>query len=230
MRRRLFIALLAVGLLVVAGFTAAAVASGGSPFALLVGQSGTADETTTDQGTLDRTTTEKASSTESTEHESGEGECCPDQKAQEKSTTDEDTSSQKVTICHHTGSTKHPFHPITVDEHAVSAHTGHGDTVGPCPATTSCGVPAAKHGKPKHSGGNAKGAGRSQRSERGQKHGNGQPRRPEKQPADLTAKPRAAPLWKTCGERVAIHVRPDAPRLRRLSIQRSGLASSALGA
>ena len=179
MRRRLFVALLAAGLLVVAGFAAAAVASGGSPFALLEGQSGTADETTTDQGTLDRTTTEKATSTESTEHESGEN-AAPDQKAQEKSTTDEDTSSQKVTICHHTGSTKHPFHPITVDEHAVSAHTGHGDTVGPCPATTSSAAPAAKHGKPKHSGGNAKGAGRSQRSEQGQKHGNGQPRRPEK--------------------------------------------------
>ena len=47
MRRRLFVALLAAGLLVVAGFTAAAVASGGSPFALLEDQSRTADETTT---------------------------------------------------------------------------------------------------------------------------------------------------------------------------------------
>jgi hypothetical protein len=85
-----------------------------------------------------------------------------------------------VTICHHTGSTKHPFHPITVDEHAVPAHTGHGDTVGPCPATTSSAAPAAKHGKPQHSGGNAKGAGRSQRSEQGRKNGNGQSHRPEK--------------------------------------------------
>lgn len=179
MRRRLFVALLAAGLLLVAGFTAAAVASGGSPFALLEDQSRTADETTTAQGTLDRTTTEKATSTESTEDESSEPESAEDQKAQEKTTTDVTTSSQKVTICHHTGSTKHPFHPITVDEHAVPAHTGHGDTVGACPAITPSTAPAAKHGKPKHSSGEAKGAGRSERSERGQKHGKGQSHRPE---------------------------------------------------
>jgi len=176
----LFVALLGAGLLLVAGFAAAAVASGGSPFALLRDQSRTADKTTTDQGTLDRTTTEKATSTESTEDESSEDESAEDQKAQEKTTTDVTTSSQKVTICHHTGSNTHPFHPISVDEHAVPAHTGHGDTVGPCPATTSSAAPAAKHGKPKHSGGRAKGAGRSERSEQGQKHGNGQSHRPGK--------------------------------------------------
>ena len=186
MRRRLFVALLAAGLLLVAGFTAAAVASGGSPFALLEGQSSTAGETTNDQGTLDRTTTEKATSTESTEDESSEDESAEDQKAQEKTTTDVTTSSQKVTICHHTGSKKHPFHPITVDEHALAAHTGHGDTVGPCPATTPSNAPAAKHGKPKHSGGNAKGAGRSQRSEQGRNNGNGQSHRPEKHPGGPT--------------------------------------------
>jgi cytoskeletal protein RodZ len=179
-RRRLFVALLAAGLLLVAGFTAAAVASGGSPFALLEDQSRTADETTTDQATLDRTTTEKATSTQSTEDESSEDESSEDQRVQKKTTTAVTTASQKVTICHHTGSTKHPFHPITVDEHAVPAHTGHGDTVGPCPATTSSAAPAAKQGKPKHSGGNAKGAGRSQRSEQGRKNGNGQSHRPEK--------------------------------------------------
>ena len=186
MRRRLFVALLAAGLLLVAGFTAAAVASGGSPFALLEDQSSTANETTTDQATLDRTTTEKATSTESSEDESSEDESAEDQKAHEKTTTDATTSSDKVTICHHTGSTKHPFHPITVDEHAVPAHTGHGDTVGPCPATTPTTAPAAKHGKPKHSGGNAKGAGRSQRSEQGRNNGNGQSHRPEKHPGGPT--------------------------------------------
>ncbi len=186
MRRRLFLALLAAGLLLVAGFTAAAVASGGSPFALLEDQSSTADETATDQGTLDRTTTEKATSTESGEDESSEDESAEDQKGHEKTTTDEAKSSQKVTICHHTGSQKHPFHPITVDEHALAAHTGHGDTVGPCPATTPSAVPAAKHGKSKHSGGNAKGAGRSQRSEQGRNNGNGQSHRPEKHPGGPT--------------------------------------------
>jgi cytoskeletal protein RodZ len=178
-RRRLFVVLLAAGLLLVAGFTAAAVASGGSPFALLEDQSSTADETTTDQGTLDRTTTEKATSTESSDDESSDDDSAEDQKAQEKTTTGEAKSSQQVTICHHTGSTKHPFHPITVDENAVPAHTGHGDTVGPCPAITASTGPAAKHGKPKHSSGKAKGAGRSERSEQGQKHGNGQSHRPE---------------------------------------------------
>jgi hypothetical protein len=39
----------------------------------------------------------------------------------------------KVTICHHTGSRKHPFHTITVDAHALPAHLAHGDTIGPCP-------------------------------------------------------------------------------------------------
>jgi hypothetical protein len=174
-RRRLFVALLAAGLLLVAGFTAAAVASGGSPFALLADQSNTPDETSTDRDTLDRTTTEETTSAESTEDESAE-----DEKAQEKTTTDVTKSSHKVTICHHTGSKKHPFHPITVNEHALPAHTGHGDTVGPCPATTAGTAPAAKHGKLKHSGGKAKGGGRSQRLEQGQKNGNGQSQRPEK--------------------------------------------------
>ena len=180
MRRRLFVALLAAGLLLVAGFSAAAVASGGSPFALIEDQTRTADETTTDQGTLDRTTTEKATSTESTEDESSEDDSAEDQKPQEKTTTDVTTSSQKVTMCHHTGSKKNPFHPITVDEHALAVHAGHGDTVGPCPPVTASTAPAARHGKPKHSGGNAKGAGRSERAEQGQKHGNGQSHRPEK--------------------------------------------------
>jgi hypothetical protein len=175
-RRRLFVALLAAGLLLVAGFTAAAVASGGSPFGLGEDQPSTADETTANRDTVDRTTTEMAS----TEDESSEDESAEDQKAHKKTATDEANSSQKVTICHHTGSKKHPFHPITVDEHALPAHTGHGDTAGPCPATTPSTAPAAKHGKLKHSSGKAKGAGRSDRSEQGQSHGNGQSHRPEK--------------------------------------------------
>src|SRR5206468_11774962 len=41
--------------------------------------------------------------------------------------------TSKVTICHHTHSQKNPFVTITVSEHALPAHLGHGDTVGPCP-------------------------------------------------------------------------------------------------
>jgi hypothetical protein len=177
-RRRLFVALLGAGLLLVAGFTAASVASGGSPFSLLADQPRAAGDTTTDRDTLDRTTTEQATSAQSTEDESSEDESAKDEKAEEKTRTDESKSNQKVTICHHTGSKKHPFHPITVNEHALAAHTGHGDTVGRCPAITA---PAAKHGKPKHSGGRAKGAGRSDRSEQGRENRNdGQSQRPKK--------------------------------------------------
>jgi cytoskeletal protein RodZ len=179
--RRRFIALLAAGLLLVVGFAAAAVASGGSPFGLLKDQSATVADTTTGDA-LDQTTTDDTTSAESTTDESSEDESAEDEKADEKTTTDATatTSSQKVTICHHTGSKKHPFHSIAVDEHALAAHTGHGDTVGACPAITASTGPAAKHGKPKHSGGKARDDGRSERSEQGQKHGNGQSHRPEK--------------------------------------------------
>jgi hypothetical protein len=42
----------------------------------------------------------------------------------------------KVTICHHTHSTKHPFVTITVSRNALPAHLRHGDTVGPCEGQT----------------------------------------------------------------------------------------------
>jgi hypothetical protein len=180
-RRRLFVALLAAGLLLVAGFTAAAVASGGSPLDLLDDQSTTAADTTTGEDALDQTTTDETTS-ESTTDESSEDDSAEDEKADEKTTTDATatTSSHKVTICHYTGSKKHPFHPITVDEHALTAHTGHGDTVGPCPATTPSTAPAGKHGKPKHPSGKAPGTDRSQRSEQGGSNGNGHSQRPGK--------------------------------------------------
>lgn len=55
----------------------------------------------------------------------------------------------KVTICHHTHSQHNPFVTITVSEHALPAHLGHGDTVGPCPAqgTTGAQGPAEKPAK-----------------------------------------------------------------------------------
>jgi hypothetical protein len=54
----------------------------------------------------------------------------------------------KVTICHHTHSQHNPFVTITVSEHALPAHLGHGDTVGPCPpqGTTGAQGPAEVHG------------------------------------------------------------------------------------
>ncbi len=158
MRRR-FIGLLAAGLLLVAGFTAAAVASGGGPFDLLKDQATTTGETTSVGSSTDEATEGATRDEETTDEES------TDEESTTKATTTR--AEHKVTICHHTGSQKHPFHPITVDEHALAAHTGHGDTVGPCPTTSASTAPAAKHWKQKHPSGKKHGANHSQRSEHG---------------------------------------------------------------
>jgi hypothetical protein len=41
----------------------------------------------------------------------------------------------RVTICHLTGSKKHPGHTITVSSKAVPAHLAHGDHLGRCDGT-----------------------------------------------------------------------------------------------
>jgi hypothetical protein len=169
-RRRLFVALLAAGLLLVAGFTAAAVASGGGPFGLL-DQHRTAEDTSTGRDALGQATTDESREDESAEEE--------DASTGARAATS-GAVEHKVTICHHTGSKKHPFHPITVDEHALPAHTGHGDTVGPCPAAAASAAPAAKHGKPKQFNGKARAARRSHRSEQGWRNGSDQSHRPGK--------------------------------------------------
>ena len=53
----------------------------------------------------------------------------------------------KVTICHHTHSQHNPFVTITVSEHALPAHLGHGDTVGAC--SEQQGSTETHTGKPK---------------------------------------------------------------------------------
>src|SRR2546423_167456 len=41
----------------------------------------------------------------------------------------------RVTICHRTGSKKHPGHTITISSAAVKAHLKHGDHLGACTGT-----------------------------------------------------------------------------------------------
>ena len=51
----------------------------------------------------------------------------------------------RVTICHITGSKKHPAHTITVSSAAVAAHLRHGDHLGPCTGTETARAKHAKH-------------------------------------------------------------------------------------
>ncbi|MFL5954890.1 MAG: hypothetical protein ACJ76I_12375 [Gaiellaceae bacterium] len=51
----------------------------------------------------------------------------------------------RVTICHVTGSKKHPAHTITVSSAAVAKHIKHGDHLGPC---TGAEKPKLKTTKP----------------------------------------------------------------------------------
>jgi ABC-type sugar transport system substrate-binding protein len=48
----------------------------------------------------------------------------------------------KVTICHHTHSTKNPWVTITVAQAAVKAHLKHGDTLGACSSSKTHGKPS----------------------------------------------------------------------------------------
>ena len=62
----------------------------------------------------------------------------------------------KVTICHHTHSKKHPMHTISISVRAWPAHQRHGDTLGPCTATTPTTATTPKHGKSGTAGDNGK--------------------------------------------------------------------------
>ena len=54
---------------------------------------------------------------------------------------------EKVTICHRTGSKKHPFVTIRVSQNAVKAHLRHGDALGDCKTAVFTLCHKAKHGK-----------------------------------------------------------------------------------
>ncbi len=69
-----------------------------------------------------------------------------------------DTASSKVWVCHHTGSWKHPYHPIHISTHALAAHMRHGDVTpgagNSCPTTQPAG--AKTHGRGNGQSNNAK--------------------------------------------------------------------------
>jgi hypothetical protein len=81
---------------------------------------------------------------------------------------------QRITICHHTHSKKHPFQTITINIHAWPAHARHHDTLGACTsAQTHTTTSTNRHhghdkghgaGNTSHNQGNGKGNGN---------HGNG---------------------------------------------------------
>jgi hypothetical protein len=154
MRRRL-IPVLATGLLLLAGFAAAAVASGGSALDLIASPATTTHSAGSSRSAkLKRAITPASplASTEEPDADTDEGK--PDA-AEPKSTTQ---SEHKVAICHHTGSWRHPFHRISVAEHSVSAHTRHGDTLGNCPSVPASEPRTTSHGKPPWAHGRKRGA------------------------------------------------------------------------
>ena len=77
---------------------------------------------------------------------------------------------QKVTLCHHTHSKKHPWVTITVGAAGAAAHLKHhdGDTLGACPAVVPA-VNAKKH----HGKGNGKGQSGDHSSSSSDTHANG---------------------------------------------------------
>lgn len=167
------ITLVAAGLMLLAGFAAAAVASGGNPLELLRDKPA---KTAIHQprGKLAAPPGHAKSSPLRPSRASG------GEDADEAGDEDDDSNGgptpqprveHKVTLCHHTGSWKHPFHAISVDEHALTAHSAHGDTVGACPATPTPVKPHQNRPKPGNRG-------RNPGKQKGAGHDNG--RRPSK--------------------------------------------------
>jgi len=146
--RRGLIALLAAGLVLVAGVAAAA-AGGSSPMDLFhakpAKQTVQRPRETSSPSRAHVTSTPARPTGTSAKQEDDPAD--NEDKDSKSGATSQESAAHKVMLCHHTGSWKHPFHAISVDEHAVTAHTAHGDTLGACPATPADGTPPTKHQK-----------------------------------------------------------------------------------
>jgi hypothetical protein len=170
MSRRL-ITVLATGLLLLAGFTAAAVASGGSPLHLLASPATTTRGAGSSHGAKPKRAVTPASPRASTAEDPDTDTDTDEESADDKPEKTTTQSGAKVVLCHHTGSWKHPFHAISVDDHAVPAHTRHGDTLGNCPSAAASEPRTTTHGKPPWAQGPKKHT-RGQSSEHGGARGN----------------------------------------------------------
>jgi hypothetical protein len=146
--RRGLIALLAAGLVLVAGVAAAA-ASGSSPMDLFHAKPAKQavqrprEASSASRAHVTSTPAKPSRVSAKTEDDQADNE----DKDSKWGATSREPAAHSVMLCHHTGSWKHPFHAISVDEHAVSAHTAHGDTLGACPAAPAQGTPPTKHEK-----------------------------------------------------------------------------------
>jgi hypothetical protein len=75
----------------------------------------------------------------------------------------------RVTICHLTGSKKHPGHTITISSAAVRAHLKHGDHLGACTGTET----RTSHGNSNGNGNDQNENETENENENGQGHGHG---------------------------------------------------------
>lgn len=127
--RRFGTALAACLTLALGGF-AAAVVAGKSPASILQTTSTTSSTTTSTTSTTTPTTTSTSTSTTTT--------TTTTPTTTTTTTTTTTVPSNKVTICHRTGSKKKPYRRITVSKSALKAHLRHGDILagpGACPST-----------------------------------------------------------------------------------------------
>ena len=147
--RRGLIALLATGVVLVGSVAAAAAASGDNPIDLLRAKpaKNAVQRPRANSSVSSGHATSTAPRRNKAAAKKDEDQADDEDRDSKTGTTSQKPAAHRVMLCHHTGSWKHPFHAISVDEHAVTAHTARGDTLGACPATPAEPTPPTKHAK-----------------------------------------------------------------------------------